>query len=48
MTCECGEEMEATPSTHEYPNCNTWTCPKCGKVEPEMGSFRLSEGDKRE
>jgi hypothetical protein len=44
MKCPlCGEELNATPSTSEYPNCNTWTCSKCKHVEPEMGSCRLEE-----
>ena len=42
MNCpKCDTEMDATGSTHEYPNCNTWTCTKCGHVEPELGSARI-------
>lgn len=44
MKCpKCNAEMDPTPSTEMYPNCNTWTCESCKHVEPEMGSFRLYE-----
>lgn len=47
MNCKhCNRaEMEPTASTDEYPDCNTWTCSKCGHVEPEIGSFKLDEAD---
>jgi hypothetical protein len=40
--CEkCGSEMDATPATPPYMDCNTWTCtnPNCQHVEPELGSW---------
>lgn len=36
---KCGGERTPTPSTPEYPNCNTWTCLSCGHVEPALGSL---------
>jgi len=44
MDCDkCGAEFELTGTTTEYPDCNTWTCPTCGYVRPEMGSLRLAD-----
>jgi hypothetical protein len=46
--CEhCGGELVRTPTTPEYPDCNTWTCAKCGHVRPEMGSFRTGEAEQK-
>lgn len=44
---KCGTDMDATGTTEEYPNCNTWTCPNCGYVRPEAGSARLADADER-
>lgn len=39
MKCkECNKEMDATGWTRKYPDCNTWTCSSCGRVEPELAS----------
>lgn len=47
MNCDkCGAEFEATGTTPEYPDCNTWTCPKCGYVRPELGSLRLADRER--
>lgn len=46
MKCpKCNHKMDPTPSTPQYPDCNTWTCSKCKHVEPEMGSFKIGGGD---
>lgn len=43
MWCKhCNCEMDPTSATWKYPHCNTWTCPRCGKVEPEAGSLHLA------
>lgn len=47
MNCpNCGDEMDATPSTSEYPNVNTFTCPLCGHVEPCGYSYSIPEEEK--
>jgi hypothetical protein len=47
LNCDkCGAAFEATGTTPEYPNCNTWTCPACGYVRPELGSLRLADAER--
>jgi len=43
-TCpKCNVQMDATGTTSEFPDCNTWTCPSCGLVEPELGSLMIED-----
>ena len=37
---KCGREMLATGGFYD---CNTWTCPECHNVEPELVSLRINE-----
>lgn len=46
MECpHCRTEMDPTPPSGEFNDCNTWTCPGCGHVVPEMGSWMGDEED---
>jgi hypothetical protein len=47
--CEkCSSEMDARGVTPPYMDCNTWVCPKCEHVEPELASGKIRESEREE
>jgi len=43
-TCKkCHIPMDPTGAAGPFTNCNTWTCPQCGRIEPELGSCKMNE-----